>query len=149
MSSFRSIVIASDHRGYWLKKDIIERLKERGFYIVDFGAENDCIPVDYVGYAKRISEYVLSNDETFGVLIGYFGLGMTIAANRFKGIRAVFCNRIDIPQMARETFNANIICLGSNFISVEHAVRCLEIFATTTFDERHSFMINKIDEDEP
>lgn len=143
---FSSIAIASDHRGYWLKKDMIEYFESKGFNVTDFGADSDCVSVDYPDYAKKVAKHVLANENSFGILICDSGVGMSIAANRFKDIRAVLCYREDIARLSREHNNANIICFGSSFIDPDLAIRCAEVFAATKLaDERHLVRINKID----
>ena len=144
---FNQIAIAADHRGFWLKKDIVECFGKNGYQITDFGSNNDCISVDYPDYAKQVSEFVLANKNCFGVLICGSGIGMSICANRFHGIRAVLCYSEEIAKLSREHNDANIICFGSAFIDQELAIRCVDIFANTDLsDERHRLRINKIDE---
>jgi len=143
---FNSIAIASDHRGYWLKKDIIDYFNKTGYNVTDFGTNNDCISVDYPDYAKKVAKHVIENKNCFGILICNSGIGMDISANRFKGIRSVLCYSEEIAKLSREHNNANIICFGAAFIEQELAIRCVEIFAKTNLsDERHLVRINKID----
>lgn len=144
---FDTIALGSDHRGYWLKLDIINFFKSQGYEIVDFGSENDCVSVDYPDYAQKVAKYVLENQNSFGVLVCLSGIGMNIAANRFKGIRSVLCYNQEIAKLSREHNDANVICFGSRFISSELAIRCVDIFANTSLaDERHRKRINKIDD---
>ncbi|MDR3224314.1 MAG: ribose 5-phosphate isomerase B [Holosporales bacterium] len=143
--NFLSIAIASDHRGYWLKKDLIDYFQTRGHNTFDYGTENDCVSVDYPDYAKKVVEHILTHDNTFGILVCYSGLGMTMVANRFDGIRAAYCNELELAKLAREHNDANVICFGSAFVTPELAIRCTEIFATTQLaNERHKLRINKI-----
>lgn len=144
---FDTIAIASDHRGYWLKLDIIKYFKEQGCEIVDFGSDNDCVSVDYPDYAKKVANYVLDNKNAFGVLVCYSGVGMSITANRFRGIRAVLCYCEEIARLSREHNDANVICFGSRYINTELAIRCIDVFANSKLaDERHLRRINKIDD---
>lgn len=144
---FDTIAIASDHRGYWLKLDIIKYFRLQGYEIEDFGSDNDCVSVDYPDYAKKVAQYVLENKNSFGVLVCFSGIGMSIAANRFKGIRAVLCYNEEIARLSREHNNANIICFGARYINPESAIRCIDVFANSKLaDERHMIRINKIDE---
>ncbi len=144
---FDTIALASDHRGYWLKLDIIEYFKLQGYEIEDFGSDNDCVSVDYPDYAKKVANYVLENKNSFGVLVCFSGIGMNIAANRFKGIRAVLCYNEQIARLSREHNDANVICFGSRFTNPEFAIRCVDVFANAKLaDERHRIRINKIDE---
>lgn len=144
---FDTIAIASDHRGHWLKLDIIAYLKTQGYEIMDFGSDNDCVSVDYPDYAKKVAKYVLENKNAFGVLVCFTGIGMSITANRFKGIRAVLCYSEEIARLSREHNDANVICFGSSCINPELAIRCVDIFANSKLaDERHLNRINKIDD---
>ena len=145
--AFYSIAIASDHRGYWLKADLIEYFSSRGFQITDFGTSSDCVSVDYPDYAKKVARHVLSNEDSFGILVCHTGVGMSITANRFKNIRAVLCYDDKIAKLSREHNNANVICFGAGFISTDLAIKCSDTFANTEFiDNRHLTRINKIDE---
>jgi RpiB/LacA/LacB family sugar-phosphate isomerase len=144
---FNAIAIASDHRGYWHKNDIIEHFKQTGYYITDYGTNNDAESVDYPDYAKQVAEHVLKNSNTFGILICNSGIGMTIAANRIRGIRAVLCYREEIAVLSREHTDANVICFGAAFTPSEYAIRYAELFAITKFSEAyHISRIKKIDE---
>lgn len=142
---FDSIAIASDHRGYWLKHDLMEYFGQFGYEFEDFGTENDCVSVDYPDYAKKVTDYVLSKPRSFGILICHSGVGMSIAANRVKSIRAVLCNEEEIARLSRLHNNANVICFGAGFIYNETAIRCLNTFMRTEFDERHQVRLCKID----
>jgi ribose 5-phosphate isomerase B len=145
---FKALAFAADHRGYWLKTELIEYFSSIGYQITDFGTDSDCVSVDFPDYAKKLAKYVLSNPNTCGILTCYSGVGMSIAANRFKGIRAVWCNNEKIAQISREHNDANVICFGSGFIGKELAMRCTETFATTELiDQRYLVRVNKIDED--
>lgn len=142
---FNSIVIASDHRGYWLRSDIMEHFRNLGWEVKDCGTDSDCVSVDYPDYSKKVTDYVLSTENSFGILICHSGIGMSIAANRVKGIRGVLCYEEEIARLAREHNDANVICFGSGFIDRELAIKCVDIFANTKADERHLARIRKID----
>ena len=143
---FDSIAIASDHRGYWMKSDIMEYFQNLGYEFEDRGTASDCISVDYPDYARKVTEYVTSHKNSFGILICHSGVGMSIATNRVKGIRAVLCYNEEIAKLSREHNDANVICFGAGFINKELAIKCLEIFSNTVFDERHLPRIQKIEE---
>ncbi|MDR0695188.1 MAG: RpiB/LacA/LacB family sugar-phosphate isomerase [Holosporales bacterium] len=143
---FNSIAVASDHRGYWHKKDIVEYFKQNGFYVADYGTDSDAISVDYPDYVKPVADHVLKHENTFGILICNSGIGMSIAANRIRGIRAALCYREEVVEQAREHTDANIICFGAAFISPEYAMRYIELFASIKFSEEyHVPRIKKID----
>ncbi|MDR1234086.1 MAG: RpiB/LacA/LacB family sugar-phosphate isomerase [Holosporales bacterium] len=150
-SAFGCLAIASDHRGYRLKRDLIEHFRSTGYNVEDFGTDSDCISVDYPDYAKKVAHSVLNSNDCFGILICYSGIGMNIAANRVRGIRSVWCPTGDaweeIMRLAREHNDANIICFGSKFTTPEQAIKCATVFVDTEFsDNRHLIRINKIDE---
>lgn len=143
---FNSVAIASDHRGFWLKSDIIEHFQNLGYEFVDRGTSSDCVSVDYPDYAQKVTDYVLSHENACGILICYSGLGMSMAANRRHGVRAALCLSEEMAKLSREHNNANVICFGSGFMTPEEVFKCLEIFFSTQFDERHLERIQKLDE---
>jgi RpiB/LacA/LacB family sugar-phosphate isomerase len=138
-------VIGSDHRGFWLKKDLGEHFRSIGYDVTDVGVESDCSPADYPDYAKKVTEYVLNSDKCFGILVCYSGVGMNIAANRYNGIRAVWGAGEEVIRLAREHNDANVLCFGAGFIGTEMALYVADIFATTEFtDARHLERIQKL-----
>ncbi|MBQ8650981.1 MAG: ribose 5-phosphate isomerase B [Alphaproteobacteria bacterium] len=144
---FKTIAIASDHRGYWLKNDIIHHFQKSGFNIKDFGTDNDCISVDYPDFAKSVAKYVKNNDDSCGILICHSGIGMSIAANRMQGIRAALCYTQEHAKLSREHNDANIICIGAGFVNTETAIELCEIFVHSKLeDNRHMKRIQKIEE---
>jgi ribose 5-phosphate isomerase B len=141
------LAIGADHRGYWLKQAIIKHFRAVGCGVEDFGTDNDCVSVDYPDYAKRVVHHVLNTRDCFGILVCYSGIGMNIAANRYKGIRSVWCAGEESMELSREQNDANLISFGARFTTPELAIRCADIFVNTEFsDERHLARINKIDE---
>jgi ribose 5-phosphate isomerase B len=140
-------VIASDHRGFALKQSLIKCSELIDYSMTDLGPENVCISVDYPDYAKMMAESIINTSQCFGILICNSGVGMTIAANRFKGIRAVWCDKEEIAALSRQHNDANIICFGSRFVNSELAIKCIKAFAANKplSDERHERRIKKID----
>lgn len=137
------ISIASDHAGFDLKNTL---LTLTDFSFVDEGPFTK-EPVDYPDYARLVCQKVLSKEATHGVLICASGIGMSIAANRFKGIRAALCAGLEQARLARAHNNANVLVLGANFISSQDAKNALLTFLSTTFDgERHQRRIEKCDQ---
>ena len=143
---FDFIAIASDHRGYQLKSQLVKHFESCGYSFTDFGTTSDSPSVDYPDYAKKVAKYVISNPNSFGVLICYSGVGMSMSANRFAGIRAVLCHSSEIARLSREHNNANIVCLGAGFMNINTAKELLSIFFNTPFDPRHNTRIQKIDD---
>ncbi len=133
--------IASDHRGVKLKQEIKEH-----FSLIDVGPFSDKIKVDYPDYAKKVCKDVLKF-KSKGILICGSGLGMSIAANKIKGIRAALCNDEKMAEMSRLHNAANVLCLGSDFVKSKKAIKIVKKFLTTDFshDERHKKRIRKLE----
>lgn len=138
------IAVGSDHAGFELKQNIIEHLSERNMNYVDFGTS--CLDsVDYPDYVKKVAEEVNSNDLIMGILVCGSGQGMAMTANRFKNVRAAICHNSDVAKVTRQHNDANVLCLGSRFIDISEAIKCVDVFLSTDFEgERHLKRINKI-----
>ena len=136
----KKIFIASDHAGYSLKNSIILKLKK----ITDLGPKsNDS--VDYPDFAKKLSKKVASNKGSFGILICGSGMGMAIAANKNKNIRAALCYSIKNTKLSRLHNDANIITLGERLIDKNKAISLIKIFLSTKFEGgRHLRRVKKI-----
>lgn len=138
------IVVGSDHAGFELKQIITEHLSERNMNYIDFGT--NCLDsVDYPDYAKKVAEEVNSKDLIMGILVCGSGQGMAMTANRFKNVRAAICHNSDVAKVTRQHNDANVLCLGSRFIDISEAIKCVDVFLSTDFEgERHLKRINKI-----
>jgi len=137
------VAIGCDHAGYDLKQEIITHLQNDGHEIVDCGtySRDSC---DYPDIAAAVSSLVLEQDIP-GILICGTGIGISIAANKFKGIRAALCNDCYTARLAREHNNANIIALGSRVIGPGLAVEAVKTFLSTPFAAgRHQRRVEKI-----
>lgn len=141
----KRIAIGGDHASPEYKRAIIAALSEKGYEFKDFGPFNDDA-VDYPDFAHPVASSVESGENDFGILICGSGNGVTITANKHKGIRAALCWRNDIASLARQHNNANILCLPARFISREEAIQFVETFLTTEFESggRHSNRVSKI-----
>ena len=138
------ISIGSDHKGYALKEKIKKCFTGSEAEFLDKGAFSD-ESVDYPDYAKLVSEDVLDKKCDFGILICESGIGMSIAANKFKGILAAYVINEKTAISARRHNNANVLVLGSAVINHEDACRIVEAFAKEKFEGgRHEKRINKI-----
>ncbi len=137
--------IAADHRGYELKNKIIEMLQPK-YEIIDYGCK-DSESVDYPDYAFKLSTKVVEKEVDFGIAICGSGIGISIACNKVKGIRAARVTTINDVIETRKDNDANIICLSEN-LTQEEACHLIETFVTTPFsnEERHIRRINKIKE---
>jgi ribose 5-phosphate isomerase B len=140
-----NISIGSDHRGFGLKEKLKEYLKNNNHSVKDCGTDSDA-SVDYPDFSKKVGESVSKGESQYGIVICGSGIGVSIAANKVKGVRAVNATNKDMAEMSRKHNNANVICFGSDFIDFETAVKYWEIFSTTEFEggERHNRRIEKI-----
>lgn len=141
------IAIGCDHGGFELKLEIIKMLKDQNIEFIDFGCHSK-ESVDYPVYAKRVCESVLSNESDKGILICGTGIGISIAANKIKGIRAALCSDCYTASVTREHNDTNVLCLGGRVIGVEVAKKIVETFLATDFsnEERHIKRIQQIEE---
>jgi ribose 5-phosphate isomerase B len=142
--SKRIIAIASDHAGVDLKDALTHELADMGLEVKDFGTQGTA-SVDYPDFAHALSGWVEKNNGT-GVLICGSGIGMSIAANRHKGIRAALCQTAAQSELARKHNDANVLCLGARIVNEETARECLQQFLKTTFEGgRHANRVAKLD----
>ena len=141
----QEIAFGCDHAGLSLKTTLIETIRAHGFKVLDFGT-NSTDSVDYPDFALRVCESILNQQAVKGVLICGTGIGMSIAANRYKGIRAALCTSVQQAELARLHNDANVLCLGARIIDKETAIACLNAFLGTSFEgERHALRIAKLD----
>ena len=139
----KKIFIASDHAGYNLKNSIISKFKKIQ-KIVDLGPYNKD-SVDYPDFAKKLSKKVASNKGSFGILICGSGMGMAIAANKTKNVRAALCYSKKNTKLSRLHNNANIITLGERLINKNKAISLIKIFLSTKFEGgRHLRRVKKM-----
>ncbi len=131
------IAIAADHRGVELKEACIKMLKEQNYIVLDLGTNVTETKVDYPDFAAKVSEAILNKEADYGILICHSGIGMSIAANRYKGIRAALCLSPEYAKLARAHNDANIIVFGSGFIDLATARQCLASFLNTKFLAKH------------
>jgi ribose 5-phosphate isomerase B len=140
----KKIFISSDHAGYKLKELIKNHLDKKKILYNDLGPDNDG-RVDYPDYAHKVAKNVKKNKNYFGILVCGSGIGMNIAANRHKNIRAAQCFNLKSAKLSRLHNDANIITLGSRLLSKNNAINCVGIFLSTKFEGgRHSKRIKKI-----
>jgi len=138
------IAIGSDHAGFELKETIKTFLKEKGIEVRDFGTYSE-ERVDYPDYAIPLAESVAKGEEDFGILICGTGIGMSIAANKVKGIRASLCSDVYSAHSAREHNNANILCLGGRVLGKELAKEIVDKWLSSSFlGGRHKRRVDKI-----
>ncbi len=140
------VSIGADHGGFFLKNAISESLKSEGFEVFDKGTFSTD-SVDYPDYAKAVCDSINSGESEFGILVCTTGIGMSIAANKIKGIRAALVLNADAAKFSRLHNNANVICLGQKNTSLNDALNFVKIFAETDFEGgRHERRILKFSE---
>ena len=138
------IAVGSDHAGYKLKTRIKSFLTELGFSVLDLGTEDEN-SVDYPDYANKVVKAIKSGNAGNGILVCGSGIGMSIAANRHKGIRAALCFDPSDVELARKHNDANILVLRGRLISKNQAKQCVKKFFSTEFvGGRHQRRVNKL-----
>ena len=146
-----NLLIASDHAGFELKAALVKRASDLKVTFTDLGPGTDA-SVDYPDYANLLCKTLLEQDArtdssgSLGVLICGSGIGVSIAANRHLGIRAVLAESPEVAKLGREHNHANVLCLGSRIVSVEKAATILQSFLQAKPDpgERHLRRIQKL-----
>ena len=140
------IAIGCDHGGFELKQEIIKHLTKKGIDFEDFGcfSEASC---DYTDYGKAVAEAVAAGKYEKGILICGTGIGISITANKIKGIRCALCSDCFSAEATREHNDANILALGGRVVGVGLALKIVDTFLNTSFsnEERHIRRISKIE----
>ena len=143
------IALGCDHGGYSLNEEVKKHLEERNIAYKDYGCDSteSC---DYPIYAKKVAQAVASKECEQGILICGTGIGISIAANKVKGIRAALCHDCFSAQATREHNNANILAMGARVVGPGLALKIVDTFLDTEFsnDERHIRRINMIENDD-
>ena len=138
------IGIANDHHGVELKNKIIKYLHEKNIECINFGT-NDNESVDYVEYAVKLCTAVNEKQVDLGILICGTGIGMSIAANKVKGIRACTCSEPYSAEYSRRHNNANVVTFGARVIGPETAKQIVKVFMETEFEGgRHERRVNQL-----
>ena len=137
------IAIACDHGGFELKNAIIDKISANN-EVKDFGCYSE-ESVDYIDYAKAVAEAVAKGDFDKGILVCGTGIGMSIAANKVKGIRAACCSEAFSAEMTRRHNDSNILCLGGRVVSIEKGIELAQLYLSTEFEGgRHERRVGKI-----
>lgn len=140
------IAIGSDHGGFEYKASIIKALQDKGYDVVDMGtySPESC---DYPIIAKKVARAIAKGDFEKGILVCGTGIGMSMAANKVKGIRAAVCGDTFSARATRAHNNANILCLGQRVVGEGLALDIVDIWLTTKFEGgRHERRVNMIEE---
>jgi len=140
------IAIGSDHIGYPLKLHIIKYLSEKGHVLTDYGHNNE-ERADYPIYGKAVADSVVSGECDAGILICGTGVGISVAANKVRGIRAVVCSEPYSAQLSKQHNNANIVAFGSRVIGEAMAETIVDAFLNAEYEgERHQRRVDMIAE---
>lgn len=139
------IYIGSDHAGVALKKKIFTHLEANGHNAIDLGVFDAVKKVDYPDVAREVGEKIIENPGARGILICGTGIGMSIAANKVKGIRAACAHDVTTAKMAAQHNNANILTFGERVVGEEVAKDMVDAWLGTDFEGgRHETRVNKI-----
>lgn len=145
------VAVGADHAGFeepppHFKPEIIKHLKARGHQVIDCGTFGPD-PVDYPDFAGKVCEAIQKGEADRGVLMCGSGIGVGIAANRFKNIRAATCATPEMARLARDHNNANVLCMGRRILSLEECLRLIDIWLDTPFSgrDRHKRCVEKLE----
>ncbi len=141
------IALGCDHGGFELMQEVKKHLRERGMEYRDFGTDSTA-SCDYPVYAKAVAKAVLSGECEKGILICGTGIGISITANKFKGIRCALCHDCFSAEATRQHNDANILAMGGRIIGPGHALKVVDTFLDTPFsnEERHKRRISMIED---
>lgn len=138
------IAIGADHAGFALKQELHKKLTDLGHEVMDFGTISP-ESTDYPDYAGPVAHAVASGSAERGLLVCSTGVGMSIAANKVRGIRAALAVNADEVRLTRAHNDANVLTLGARYIDAEHALELIRIFFDTAFEGgRHARRVAKI-----
>ncbi len=124
--------MSSDHGGYQLKTEIMEYLRSKNYELVDLGADSE-ESVDYPEYGAKAAQAIINNDVDCAIILCGSGIGISIAANKFKGIRAALCFDAYTAKMCREHNDANIMAIGGRITTIDRAKDMVDLFSGNTF----------------
>ena len=140
----RKIVLASDHAGFYLKNSLVKLFTDAGYSVIDAGTDSDA-SCDYPIYAEKLCGILINKDADIGILCCGTGIGMSMAANKVKGIRAACCSDIFSAKFTRLHNDANVLCLGARVVGEGLAWELAETFVNTEFEGgKHARRVNMI-----
>jgi len=138
------IYLASDHGGFELKEVIKDYLKEEGYNVEDLGTHNED-SVDYPDFGIKVGEAVVQDEDSIGIVMCGTGIGISIAANKVKGVRCALCSQVFSAEMAKKHNNANVIAMGGRVTGKDLGKRIVKAFLDEKFEGgRHQRRIDKI-----
>ncbi|MBK5253116.1 MAG: ribose 5-phosphate isomerase B [Peptostreptococcaceae bacterium] len=139
------IALASDHGGFELKVEIKNKLEKEGYEVVDLGAYTE-ESVDYPVYGKKCAEEVAAKKAEKGIVICGSGIGISIAANKVKGIRCALCTSVEMAELAAKHNNANMLALGGRLTEKDLAFKIVDKWLNTEFEGgRHERRVKLLD----
>ncbi len=140
------IAVACDHGGFELKNQIIDHLLKRGEDVINLGTDSDA-SVDYPFYGQLCGQVVISGEADLGIVVCGTGIGISIAANKVKGIRCGLCTSVEMAHLTKQHNNANILALGGRTTSVELALKIVDEWLDTPFEGgRHQRRVDMLDQ---
>ena len=139
-----NILLANDHAGTSLKNEIKKVLEKKGYIVTNLGCDTE-ESVDYPDFAHPLAEKVSSNDNLKGIIICGSGIGVSMSANKHKGVRSALCWNKETAKLSRSHNNANVLSLPARFLAKKEALEIVEIFLNTDFEGgRHKKRVDKI-----
>ncbi|MDR6291227.1 MULTISPECIES: ribose 5-phosphate isomerase B [Inquilinus] len=140
-----TVAIAADHAGYTLKDQLKPVIEAHGLTVLDLGT-NGPDRVDYPDFGHAVAVAIRTGRATRGLVVCGTGIGISIATNRHRGVRAALCHDVTTARLSRQHNDANVLALGARIIGFETAQDCLAVFLSTAYDGgRHGDRIAKID----
>ena len=140
------IAVASDHGGFKLKEEVKAHLLERGLEVLDLGTHNED-SVDYPAYGKACGEVVVSGQADVGIVVCGTGIGISIAANKVKGVRCGLCTSVEMATLTKQHNNANVLALGGRTTETGLAMQIVDAWLDTEFEGgRHQRRVDMLDQ---
>ena len=144
MAEGKKIAISSDHAGFQLKAVVVEHLKKSGHEVIDLGPANED-RVDYPDFGFKLAEAIAAGQAPLGIAICGSGIGISIAVNRYKGMRCALAHDVTSARLSRLHNDANVLALGARLVGVEVALDCVNVFLSTAFEGgRHAGRVEKL-----
>lgn len=141
------VILGADHGGFELKEKIKSHLENKNIEVIDKGTYK-LESVDYPAYGKAVAKAVVSGEGDYGIVVCGTGIGISITANKVKGIRCALCHNTTTAKLTREHNDANMLALGGRMLGDVLALEIVDVFLTTEFEGgRHQNRINCIEED--
>lgn len=140
------IAVGCDHAGFPLKEEVLDAIRALGHEPLDLGATDAVTSVDYPDFAHAVASRIVAGEAPLGILVCGSGVGMSIAANRHRGVRALVCSEAYSARMSRLHNDANVLCFGARVVGPGVARLLVETFLTTEFEGgRHARRVAKIE----